>query len=555
MFEQQKKYQGFFDIKIVCVFLSILLINATPVIAQSDLFIPLENESNLIDRMEIKFGSGFDSQFKPYRRKAVVERLENILLEDQKLSEVDKENITVMLNNGAEWVWNKALIKQRQPFFSHFFHTPYTFYEHNDSAFFVHVNPVLGYHQSFDNTPGAAFVNSRGLTARGQINNRIGFQFYLTDNQEISPGYVYDRMLKTRSIPGVPTFKDFKGKGVDYFDSRASFNVILSKSIQVHAGFDKIAIGSGYRSVLLSEQASSTLFVSLYANHKNFSYRSVLMEIFPGLIGSKPGVYPRNYLKLNYFSYSISRSVNVAGYYSTVYGQLNKFHPLYLLPVLNLHPGGTRSIDNNLLGVDVKVNLWRKMQIYGQVMMDRIAKRGSVAARNRYAYQFGIKYPDIFKLKNLDIQVEVNRVDPFTYSSADSVTNYTHANQPLAHPLGSNFSEMIALVKYQPSKKISFRALAAFYYQGKDTLGANYGGNIFLSNEIGYLHQASRLGEGNRVECFNTSLLVSYHLVPNLFIESAIQYRFVKDATAWSDRSTIYTLGISYNFRRREYIF
>jgi hypothetical protein len=57
--------------------------------------------------------------------------------------------------------------------------------------------------------------------------------------------------------------------------------------------------------------------------------------------------------------------------------------------------------------------------------------------------QLGAKYINALGIKNLDLQLEYNRVRPFTYSHRDSVANYTHYNQPMAHPLGANFSETI----------------------------------------------------------------------------------------------------------------
>ena len=54
-------------------------------------------------------------------------------------------------------------------------------------------------------------------------------------------------------------------------------------------------------------------------------------------------------------------------------------------------------------------------------------------------YKAGFKYIDAFKIKNLDLQGELNYVRPFTYSHFDSVANYSHYNQPLAHPLGREF--------------------------------------------------------------------------------------------------------------------
>ena len=80
----------------------------------------------------------------------------------------------------------------------------------------------------------------------------------------------------------------------------------------------------------------------------------------------------------------------------------------------------------------------------------------------------------------------MNRVRPFTYSHRDSVANYTHYNQPLAHPLGANFSELIGIARYQPAPKWLLQAKAIYYKQGKDTVAAVLEANIFLPNTPPY---------------------------------------------------------------------
>ena len=126
-----------------------------------------------------------------------------------------------------------------------------------------------------------------------------------------------------------------------------------------------------------------------------------------------------------------------------------------------------------------KPMLAHQFQFYGQffwmnLSLNEITKNNGYWA-NKYGYQLGAKYIDAFTMKNLDLQVETNRVRPFTYSHYDSVANYTHYNQPLAHPLGANFQEFIGILKYQPAPKWYINARAIYYYQGLDSAGINFG--------------------------------------------------------------------------------
>jgi hypothetical protein len=81
---------------------------------------------------------------------------------------------------------------------------------------------------------------------------------------------------------------------------------------------------------------------------------------------------------------------------------------------------------------------------------------------NKFGIQLGGKYIDAFGIKNLDLQLEMNRVRPFTYAHYDTINNYTHYNQPLAHPLGANFQELIGIARYQPFPKWNIYAREFF---------------------------------------------------------------------------------------------
>ena len=99
----------------------------------------------------------------------------------------------------------------------------------------------------------------------------------------------------------------------------------------------------------------------------------------------------------------------------------------------------------------------KRFQLYGQLLLDEFflkeVRAGNGWWANKFGVQMGGKYIDVFSVKNLDLQGEMNLVRPFTYSHSDSVSNYTHYNQPLAHPLGANFMEAIGSYRYQPHPK------------------------------------------------------------------------------------------------------
>ena len=119
---------------------------------------------------------------------------------------------------------------------------------------------------------------------------------------------------------------------------------------------------------------------------------------------------------------------------------------------------------------------------------------------------------NLFSVNDLDILLEFNQVQPYTYAHKTPLQNYTHFNQSLAHPMGANFQEALAILKYNHKNwKILLKYVNIIY--GADTLGTHYGQNIFLSDhdsQKGLLSFGNFNGQGVRTTLQNLYAEVSY---------------------------------------------
>ena len=171
---------------------------------------------------------------------------------------------------------------------------------------------------------------------------------------------------------------------------------------------------------------------------------------------------------------------------------------------------------------------------------------------NKWGIQLGAKYIDAFGISNLDLQIEHNRVRPFTYSHRDSVANYTHYNQPLAHPLGANFREYIGIARYQPAPKWLTVAKLIYYQQGRDSSSRIYGSNILLPNSTpipGWVIMVIHIGSGWKTNVFYASFLLSYEWRENLFLElnAVLRKQDTKTAPITSTNTSVISLGVRWN--------
>jgi hypothetical protein len=556
-------------------------------------FLPQGDKTNiLLERLEIKANTDSALNFsktKPFSRKqiiGVVEKygdagrfvksageipptldagVQRIDHSGSLLTKIDLFNAEKAIMDNSEWTTHK--FQSKKPIWKNFYKTPANLYEVHIHDFDLIVNPVFQYVVSKEsNNDQRLFLNTRGLTVRGRIANKIGFAFYATDNQERDASYVQQWINDRKAVPGAGLYKAFKAAGgVDYFDARGYFTFNVTKYIDVAFGYDKNFIGNGHRSLFLSDFGNSNLFLKLNTRIWKINYQNLFMELHSAHIPGGDKLIGKKYAAIHHLDVALTKWLNIGLFEGVIFGRKDHFDFGYLNPIIfyrsiELQNG---SFDNSVAGLDFKANLAHRFQVYGQLLLDEFKlseiKAGNGWWGNKYAIQLGAKYIDAFNIKNLDLQVEMNRVRPFTYSHNDSVANYTHYNQPVAHPLMANFSEFIAIARYQPAPKWLVQGELLFYKQGRDSGAQNYGSNIFLINVPPYRigDYGYNIGSGWQTNVSYASLLVSYELRENIFLELFAVHRKQETKTPpiTSMGSTVISFGVRWNMHRREYDF
>ncbi len=453
-------------------------------------------------------------------------------------------------------------INRVRPFTYSHYDTIANFYEVNTKDFFLAVNPVLqlSFGKEKDNDE-ALYLNSRGITIRGMIGKKVGFSAYMTENQERGPSYFKQVVGNLRAVPGVGFYKPFKTQGVDYFDARGYITFNAAKFIDFQLGYDKNFIGNGYRSLFLSDWGNSYLFAKINTRIWKFNYQNIFMELMPQFTKKSDDLLPRKYAAMHHLSMNVTKWLNIGLFEGVVFGRKDHFDFQYLNPIIFYrHIEGTvGSPDNAMAGLDFKANVAHRLQFYGQVLLDEFKldriKDNNGWWGNKYGFQLGAKYIDAFGVKNLDLQGEINRVRPFTYSHYDTIANYTHYNQPLAHPLGANFNEVVGIINYQPAPKWYIYARALFYQKGLDSTGYNAGGNIFRNyTERFGIEEGYDIAGGRKLTVINALLSVSYEWRQNLFFDLSLQQRNYKIANVQGNTgSTFFTAGVRLNMFKRQY--
>ncbi|MFT3933229.1 MAG: hypothetical protein QM726_06410 [Chitinophagaceae bacterium] len=524
-------------------------------------------ENWLLNRMDIKLMNdsslGF-STIKPYLRKTMVEGIERAYGKDTSLfTPMDLYNMRDALMNSSEWVTGDlGSFQSKKPILKAFYKTKGDFLQVNQKDFFLAINPVIQQIQGRESGDVSqhTYLNSKGVTFRGLIARKIGFDFYATDNQERTPHFVRQWEQKFSAVPGAGFYKPFKTTGYDYFDARGSIHFNATKYINVQFGYDRNFIGDGYRSLFLSDFSTNYLFLKLNTHIWKLNYQNLFMELSRG---SSPGnvLLPKKYASMHHLSLQATKWLNIGLFESIIFGRENHYEFSYLNPIIFLRSAEQQngSPDNANVGFNFKINIAHTLQLYSQIMFDEFKlseiKAGNGWWGNKQGIQAGFKYIDAFKIKNFDLQGEINYVRPFTYSHYDSVANYSHYNQPLAHPLGANFTEAIGIIRYQPAPKWNVQAKLIVWRQGLDTANSDFGSNIFIPNTYRAMEYGYKTGNGVKSTGANASLWIGYEVLENLFIDASIMYRklSVPAAPQLASKTTLFSLGLRLNMFRREY--
>lgn len=169
------------------------------------------------------------------------------------------------------------------------------------------------------------------------------------------------------------------------------------------------------------------------------------------------------------------------------------------------------------------------------------------------AINWGLKYYDAFGLKNLYLQAEYNRVRPYAYSHNTVVLNYGHNNQSMAHTLQANFSEFIAIARYQKGRLYGdakfIIAKRGFEFNTPDD-SSFYGGNIYGTENDRVSTEGNSLAQGNTTDFFHAEVQAGYIINPatNLKLYGSLIYRdfnpTVNTETVFNNQTTWLNFGV-----------
>lgn len=409
---------------------------------------------------------------------------------------------------------------------------------------------------------------SGGAYARLDINSNFSAAATFIGGNVSYPGFTDTIVSQYKIIPGLG--RAYGNNGNYTFTNFTGYlSYSPSKIVTFQLAKDKIFIGEGYRSLLLSDVANSYPYFKTTVNiwHLQYSFwYSMFQDIY-----SPTGTLNKSlnrYGTFHYLSWNVTKNFNFSFFETIIFQGTDSlrhrnFDPTYLNPIIFYRPVeySLGSGDNALLGFNTSVKFTNHFKLYGQVIIDEfnltyIRQRNGWWA-NKQGFQVGLKYINALGIKNLSLQGEFNYVRPYTYSHASEQQNYSQFNQPLAHPFGSNFYEALGFITYKHKNwQIDLKGIYAVI--GRDTTGSatsDVGQNIFLSYDLHNKEFGNSIAQGVKYNYKQAEFKFTYFLIRglNLRLEAGIIERYITAADGYVSATPYFYAGIKtsmYNFYR-----
>ncbi|MGB3870928.1 MAG: hypothetical protein WA937_15860 [Flavobacteriales bacterium] len=345
-----------------------------------------------------------------------------------------------------------------------------------DGGFKLTVDPAFQFEVGHDYREGSGWSdnnwmqhNGRGFHLAADLGPTVSFQSSFYENQAILPGYLFHYSQVYGVVPGQGRIKTFNQRGLDF--AWASGNVSWSPRPWLNAqlGQGRHFVGNGYRSVLLSDNASPYPYVKFSAltNNKRFQYSAIFAKL--QLVGEENRL-PTGEAGESLFYWKRASFLHLSAnlgplqlglFEGTMWKNIGPdgvlpFNGMQLNPVIGLNTvvNGFDGENTQLLGLDAKYKVTDKAFVYGQFAL-------TDPDQSRYAWQIGVQWFDLIR-RDLHLLAEFNQATPFAYTKPNARMSWTHNNQPLASPIGTGYTELVVRADYGIKQQ--------FWFQGELSL-------------------------------------------------------------------------------------
>ena len=373
-------------------------------------------------------------------------------------------------------------------------------------------------------------TNTRGILIQGNITDKIYFRTDFYESQSYYPSYI-DSMIKASGVvPGQGKAKPFKVGGYDYPVVTGIVNYQASKNVNIQFGQDKMFIGNGYRSLLLSDNTAPYTYLQLglnfFENKLNYHANWASLQNIEGVHGNRgDDLFVKKQANFNYLSFKPNSKIEIGAFEGVMWERWNSssksqdFDAVFVnpIPFLTTALKSSDTLVSSILGINAFVKPFLHTAFYGQYSYG-VNGGGS-------GIQIGTKWFDVLKVKGLNIQAEYNLVGTSIYGTENNYVDYFQYNQPLTTQRMEDFSELNFMVSYRYKR--------------------------FLGSLRGVMAHPNKSVTTNTVNNYDANLAYLLNPITNLMVNIGARYR---DDSSKQNTNWVY-FGLKTNLRNLYYDF
>ncbi len=480
------------------------------IILSQEIFVPLNNDVSIRYEESLYKQKNFHSAVKPYNYNEI-----------KGLKSIDSALFIDKNGEFSNYILNKNLLG------------------HSSNKFKYSVNPII-------NTLAGVSINEKsnishtsiGASVSTNLGNKLYAQYNYQYNQSIFPQYLSNRIDTTKVAPHFTDGISKDGNVYAYNSFTGFLSYSPSNMINFQFGRDKNFWGDGYRSFFLSDNSAPLTFLKASVNVWKFKY-IMLFSGMKDVNSDHPETgFEEKYSSAHFLSWNVTKRLNVNLFEAVVWRgedtlgyrgyDVNYLNPIIFYRPVEFYVG---SPDNMLMGLGFKYRIGENYNFYGQFVIDEF-KLDHIKAKdgwmhNKYSIQLGLKSYKFLWIENLFFMAECNYVRPFMYSHRNSLENYGSYYQSLTHPIGSNFKEVVTVLRYS-HKRLAVKAKLLASEYGSDADAVNYGQNMYRSYNDNSIEFGNVVGQGLNNKLLFGEFKVQYLLNPknNINIEAGVQARY-----------------------------
>ena len=531
------------------------------------------NIYNFLDEMANEKLIELNSLIKPYSRKMIYEKLEevngkiddgNTNLSTRQINELnfylrsytlesDSKNLNITKNK-LSLTKNNNLAFAANP--------PGLFYK--DSLFTLALQPILGGSYS-SNSNGNLTHTWGGASMFGYIGENVAFYTSVRDNNVsrlmISPEY----FVHTRGVP----VKNFGDEGVDYADARGGL-MFSWKWGSVGIVKDHIEWGLGYNGTNI-QSGHSPSFAQIKLELKpvrwfefNYYHGWLVSEVVDSARSYWTNntyrvVYHDKYMAANMFTFYPFKYLNFSFGNSIIYSDMggNGPHLAYLIPFLfykavDITLSGYEKYgyasNNNQFFFNISSRNIKHLHLYFSLFADDISVKYffDKDLYNSFSYKLGFRLSN-FIIKNVTLTTEYTRTNPYVYQHHAATQDYTSNSYNMGNYLRDNSQEIFLSLRFNPIRGLNIEASYSIAQHGDDydinDTDANGHSDPILNNIVW--------------EKQNFGVDASYEVVSNTYLFMNFNYQNITGEQVyiemftpeyyWRSTST-FTLGMNMGF-------